>query len=221
MVTKIILPKLGQTMEEGAIVEWFKNEGEPVQRGEVLFSVESDKATLEVESTGRGFLRKILVPAGRPVPVLTVVALLTREADEPLDDSGVTEAAAEARPARAEPERESSAPSPPARAGRLFSSPRARKLAREKGIEVSQVTGSGPNGRVLERDVLAYLASSPKATPLAVKTAAEHGVDLKQVTGTGVSGRIMQRDVAPPAAPPTQVALPGDTHPPATIPLSG
>ena len=81
MITEIILPKLGQTMVEGAIVEWFKNEGDPVKRGEALFSVESDKATLEVESTSRGFLRKILIPADQPVPVLTVVGLMTRRAN--------------------------------------------------------------------------------------------------------------------------------------------
>jgi pyruvate dehydrogenase E2 component (dihydrolipoamide acetyltransferase) len=84
MVTEVILPKLGQTMEEGTIVEWLKREGEPVQRGEVLFMVETDKATLEVEATARGFLRKILVPVGETVPVLTVVALITKTLDEDL-----------------------------------------------------------------------------------------------------------------------------------------
>ena len=82
MVHEVILPKLGQTMEEGTIVEWLKQEGDPVQRGEVLFMVETDKATLEVEATARGFLRKILVPTGQTVSVLTVVALITRTADE-------------------------------------------------------------------------------------------------------------------------------------------
>ncbi|MGB5846141.1 MAG: biotin/lipoyl-containing protein, partial [Anaerolineales bacterium] len=72
MITEIILPKLGQTMEEGAIIEWFKKEGDSVKRGDVLFSVESDKAVLEVEATARGFLRKILVQKEQVVPVLTV-----------------------------------------------------------------------------------------------------------------------------------------------------
>ena len=86
MATEVILPKLGQTMEEGAIVEWFKKEGDPVKRGEVLFTVESDKAVLEVEATARGFLRKILVPEGKTVPVLTPVALITRKADEDIPE---------------------------------------------------------------------------------------------------------------------------------------
>ena len=82
MATEVILPKLGQTMEEGTIVEWLKQEGDEVRRGEILFTVESDKATLEAESPGRGILRKILVPGGETVPVLTVVGVITRTADE-------------------------------------------------------------------------------------------------------------------------------------------
>jgi len=82
MATEVILPKLGQTMEEGTIVEWLKQEGDAVRRGDVLFTVESDKATLESESPARGFLRKILVPAGVSVPVLTPVAIITRDKDE-------------------------------------------------------------------------------------------------------------------------------------------
>ena len=86
MITQVILPKLGQTMEEGAIVEWVKEEGDPVARGDVLFTVESDKAVLEVEATARGYLRRILVPAGQTIPVLTPVAIITRAADEDISD---------------------------------------------------------------------------------------------------------------------------------------
>jgi pyruvate dehydrogenase E2 component (dihydrolipoamide acetyltransferase) len=82
MATEVILPKLGQTMADGTIIEWLKTEGDPVQRGDVLFTTESDKATLEVEAPGKGFLRRVLVPAGQTVPVLTVVGLITRGADE-------------------------------------------------------------------------------------------------------------------------------------------
>jgi len=96
MITEVILPQLGQTMEEGAIVDWVKKEGEPVSRGDVLFTVESDKAVLEVEATARGFLRRILVPEGQPVPVLTVVALITREADEDISSYGLPGVAARA-----------------------------------------------------------------------------------------------------------------------------
>ena len=87
MITEIILPMLGETMNEGALVEWLKQEGEPVQRGEVLFTVESDKATLEVEAPASGFLREIRVPAGQTVPVLAVVGLITTTPDEQISES--------------------------------------------------------------------------------------------------------------------------------------
>jgi len=211
MISEVIMPKLGQTMEEGAIVEWLKNEGDPVKRGEVLFTVESDKAILEVEATARGFLRKILVPAGQPVPVLTAVALITRQADEDISSYGAPAPTAEATAA---PPEEAVAPSPapaaaaPARPeGRIFASPRARKTAREKNIDLSLATGSGPGGRIVEQDVLDYAASRPRATPVAHKTAEALGVDLAAVAGTGIGGRITKADVeaaapsVPPAAP--------------------
>ncbi|MGD9047024.1 MAG: dihydrolipoamide acetyltransferase family protein [Anaerolineae bacterium] len=202
MITEVILPKLGQTMEEGAIVEWVKKEGDPVKRGDLLFTVESDKAVLEVESTARGFLRRILVPEGQVVPVLTTVALITRQADQDISSYGAptapAEAAApattEARPAVSTAAADIAPPSPAA--GRIFASPRARKTAREKGVDLALVSGTGPKGRIVEQDVLDYLASQPKATPMAQKTAETLGVDLATVTGTGVSGRIMQADVA-------------------------
>ena len=227
MITEVILPKLGQTMEDGVIVEWVKKEGDPIQRGEVLFTVESDKAVLEVEATARGFLRKILVPEGERVPVLTPVALITREADEDISAYGAPEATA--APAAAEP-----APEPAAAAraeagpvaerptGRIFASPRARKTAREQGVDLAAVEGTGPKGRIVEQDVLEYLAVQPepvappmaeplpRATPMALKTADALGVDLATVSGTGISGRIMKADVslaARPAAPPVPEEL--------------
>ena len=218
MVTEVILPKLGQTMEEGTIVEWLKQEGEPVQRGEVLFMVETDKATLEVEATARGFLRKILVPTGQTVSVLTVVALVTKTPDEDIsaykprfEVPGFRFQVAEAaqpttfKPETVKPET------------RIFASPRARRLAREKGVDLALVTGTGPNGRIVERDVLAYLDSQPKATPTAVKTAATLGVDLAAVSGTGVSGRVMKADVTAAAQP----VLPAEKSAVESVPLTG
>jgi len=234
MVTEVILPKLGQTMEEGTIVEWLKQEGDPIQRGEVLFMVETDKATLEVEATARGFLRKILVPVGETVSVLTVVALITRKADEDIaayepqfrvsgSEFQVDEAAQpEAfKPKTLKPET------------RIFASPRARRLAREKGVDLALVTGSGPSGRIVERDVLAYLeqrprpepcpelrrraVEGPKATPTAVKTAATLGVDLVAVSGTGVSSRVMKADVTATAQP----VLPAEELAVESAPLTG
>jgi pyruvate dehydrogenase E2 component (dihydrolipoamide acetyltransferase) len=218
MITEVILPKLGQTMEEGAIVEWVRKEGDPIKRGDLLFTVESDKAVLEVEATARGFLRRILIPAGQVVPVLTTVALITRQAEQDISSYGVptapagtsVPATAEAGPTVSTPAT-TDGPQPERAVGRIFASPRARKTAREKGVDLSLVNGTGPKGRIVEQDVLDYLASQPKATPMAQKTAAALGVDLATVSGTGISGRIMQADVA--AAPPLPAAA--ATAPPA------
>jgi pyruvate dehydrogenase E2 component (dihydrolipoamide acetyltransferase) len=208
MISEVILPKLGQTMDEGAIVEWVKKEGDPVKRGDLLFTVESDKAVLEVEATTRGFLRMILVSEGETVPVLTVVGLITRTADEDLSSYGAPPVA-EARPAAEEFAVEPAAPvapvaepGPAGPAGRIFASPRARKTAREKGVDLTLVTGTGPNGRIVEQDVFDYLASRPKATPVAIKTAEALGVDLTKVRGTGPAGRITKVDVEAAARPP-------------------
>lgn len=210
MAYEVILPKLGQTVEEGRIVEWLKKEGDRVQRGDVLFTVETDKAVLDVEATRRGYLRKILVPAGETRPVLTVVALMTRTPDEPLEEdtmpsmSSETMTEAAEAPERVEPS-ETSPPStesaaPGAARERIFASPRARKLAREHGVALEEITGTGPNGRIVERDVQAYLDSMPKVTPVARQLAEHLGVDLRQVTGTGPQGRITKADVEAAAA---------------------
>jgi pyruvate dehydrogenase E2 component (dihydrolipoyllysine-residue acetyltransferase) len=230
MVTEVIMPKLGQTMEEGTIVEWIKKEGDPVNRGDTLFTVESDKAVLEVESSAKGFLRKILVPVGEKVPVLTVIALITRTADEAIEGEpalptyAVSPALDVSKPT---PEPTTLAPAPlhPA-TGRLFASPRARKTAREKGVDLAQVTGSGPGGRIVERDVLRLhdvLAARTKATPLAAKAAEALGVDLAAVGGTGVSGRIMKADVEAAVPPPVAEAIPTawPIPAPAAAPMAG
>jgi pyruvate dehydrogenase E2 component (dihydrolipoamide acetyltransferase) len=224
MITEVILPKLGETMEEGTIVEWLKKEGDAVGQGDILFSVESDKAVLEVESSAKGFLRKILVPEGVRVPVLTAVALITRTADEALGEVPGAETPAP----RAEslgPVSEAAAPLP--ETGRLFASPRARRAAREKGVDLAQVTGSGPGGRIVEQDVLGFLASQPpepsaarvaKATPLAAKAAQALGVDLATVSGSGIRGRIMKADVEAASRPhPAEAQAPAA---PAVLPVA-
>lgn len=181
MVTEVILPVLGETMSEGTIVEWVKQEGEPVERGAVLFMVETDKATLEVEAPAKGFLRQILVPVGETVPVLTVVALITRTADEDISAYEFRVPGFEFQVAEAmKPET------------RIFASPRARRLAREKGVDLALVTGTAPNGRIVERDVVAYLEALPKAIP-SVPAPARAVEAVGEVPMTGVRAVIAQR----------------------------
>ena len=163
----MILPKLGLTMDEGRIVAWHKREGEAVARGDVLFEVETDKATMEVESATAGILRKILYDADATAPVATVIALITDTADEPLPADAVTLGAAAPKPSlRADPQPRSaggppgawgpSEPQPlaPSSDGdRVRSSPAARKRAQELGVAIAAISGTGPGGRVTLEDV--------------------------------------------------------------------
>lgn len=231
MATRVILPKLGQTMEEGTIVEWLKREGEPVDRGEVLFQVESDKAVLEVESRAKGVLRRILVGKGAKTPVLTVVGIiaapdedisgLLSEAGESSAQPEPTQAGAEtlvptagkvaASPAAAEPLK-----GEPGYA-RVLASPRARKLAREKAVDLWLITGTGPGGRITEKDVLAFLERQPAATPLARKMAREMELPLERVPteGARITAAVV-RAAAEAQAPP--ITIPGEGE---VVPMSG
>jgi len=216
MATKFLLPMLGQTMEEGTILKWFKNEGDQVAKGEALLEVMTDKVNMEVESPETGVLRKILVAVDEVVPILAPIAIIGT-ADEPIEDlldggNGAVETA--------QPIMETAQPVSAAAAAivtetavlpgeKVLISPRARKLARENGIAIDQLAGigSGPLGRVIEKDVEAYIADSSKsATPLAARVAADKGVDLKDITGTGVRGKITRDDVLQAAAPATAPA---------------
>ncbi len=237
MAKLVILPKLGQTMEEGVIVEWFKQEGDAVKRGEALFAVESDKATLESEAPARGYLRKILVPAGVSTPVLTPVAVIARTLDEDISaslapvDGGEGQVESDVQEGQTARSAAGDVQVAAAPAGRVFASPRARMRAKELGVDLGAVSGSGPNGRVVEKDVLAYLERQPKATPVAIKMARELGVDLGSVTGTGVGGKVLGEDVqvaaqkaaliaAPPVLKPATISTPRPLSP-AQLPAAG
>jgi pyruvate dehydrogenase E2 component (dihydrolipoamide acetyltransferase) len=234
MANTIILPKLGQTMEEGIIVEWLKKEGDPVNRGDILFQVESDKAVLEVESRYKGVLLKILVGPNIKVPVLAPVGII----GEPGEDiSGLAggqagasaESAADAGAGQPTPQAET-AGEPGAQEAtvsgeRIFSSPRARRLAREENVSLALLAGTGPDGRIVERDVQAYLAQRPVATPLAERVARELGVSLPQPAAG--EGRVTAQQVQIPSlavapAPAVQpVAAPTPVAPTALTGLRG
>jgi pyruvate dehydrogenase E2 component (dihydrolipoamide acetyltransferase) len=200
MATEVILPMLGETMNEGTIVAWSKQEGDAVKPGDVLYTVESDKATLEVEATTAGFLRRILAPAGSTVPVLSVVAYITATLDEVVSAPAAPVAAAPhaagAAPQASEARGQANALASPAvlPSRRLVASPRARRAARERGIDLARVTGSGPTGRIVERD-LDTLAPASRLTPLAARMAADLKTDLSGIVGTGPGGRITTSDL--------------------------
>jgi pyruvate dehydrogenase E2 component (dihydrolipoamide acetyltransferase) len=138
MVTKIVMPRLSLTMKEGTVGKWYKKEGDSVEKGEPIVEVVSEKAAYDLEAPASGVLRKILVQEGVDVSVNTVIAVMTTP-DEAFSE---TEALAEA-PQAAEVEGEK----------RVLASPAAKRLARERGIDLSTVKGSGPEGRIAEEDV--------------------------------------------------------------------
>jgi pyruvate dehydrogenase E2 component (dihydrolipoamide acetyltransferase) len=199
MVTEVVIPMLGVTVEKGKIIEWLKDEGDSVVRGESIFIVEADKVTTEVESPATGVLAKILIPVGEEVPVLTVVGLITEPgekipADYPLKPTSVAAVEAAARPASAVAE--TAPPTAPALGGPIPIMPAARKLAGEKGLNIETLTPTGPDGVILLRDVeAASAAPAAKISSLAQRLAAKEGVSLEGIEGSGVRGRIMRKDV--------------------------
>ena len=199
MAKLVVMPKLGLTMTEGAVSRWLKAEGEAVREGEPLFEVETDKLTNTIEATASGTLLKILAKEGETLPCLAGVAVIG-EAGE--DISPLLPGAPEAGPApgpEAAAPKPAPAPKPPA--GRVVASPAAKKLARELGVELAEVPGTGPGGRITEEDVKKFKAApppppaepGPKASPLAAKAAAELGLELKDVPHKG--GRILAADI--------------------------
>jgi pyruvate dehydrogenase E2 component (dihydrolipoamide acetyltransferase) len=205
---------LGQTVEEVTLIKWLVEDGAQVKQGQEILEVETDKAVFPVEAIANGYLHIGPYKEGDVVPVLEVVAIIGK-AEDKFEVKG--EAAPKAEQAPAEPP--STAPATQAQAtlkeaeeeGRVFASPRARKTAAEKGVNLARVTPTGGGGvRVAERDVLSYLHSRPKATPVAQKMASEAGLDLGELAGTGPGGKITKEDVesalkapvGPPPEPP-------------------
>lgn len=165
-VTRVILPKLGLTMDEGRIVAWRKREGDRVTQGEILFEVETDKATMEVEAPAGGVLRRILVNADATAPVASLIAFISDTPDEALPDA--TADAWRATPPPTPPEAAVTHPPEPAASAsaepeRVRSSPAARKRAQELGVEIGLVRGSGPDGRVTLEDVEAASSGAAPA----------------------------------------------------------
>jgi pyruvate dehydrogenase E2 component (dihydrolipoamide acetyltransferase) len=212
MANDVVMPRLGWTMEAGAVVEWLKRDGETVSAGEPIFTVEADKGITEVEALDDGILRIPRdSPIGVEVPVGTTLAYIAAAGDAIPEFEAVFAQAANS------PEFATSAMSrsTPARTsitsenGRPRISPRARRRARELDVEWSQLVGSGVTGRIIEKDVLAAsaLPAAPRfrATPAVRQMADAQGVGLEAVAPTGPSGRITRADIRLAARRPTPV----------------
>jgi len=190
MPINITMPALSPTMEEGNLSKWLVKEGDTVKSGDVIAEIETDKATMEVEAVDEGTVARIVVPAGSEgVKVNTLIAVLAADGEDVAAAAAATGGAAKAETPKAEAPKEAekpaaaAAPAPaasaPAQAAAssprfgngLFSSPLARRIAREAGIDISAVSGSGPHGRVVKSDVEKALASGG-AKPAAAAPAA-------------------------------------------------
>lgn len=165
MIQNIILPKQGLQMTEGFITRWLLKEGDAVKEGEPLFEMETDKLVITIDATCSGKLLKILYPEGSTVPITTVIAYVGEEGDavpESAPAPSAPEPAAAAVPvpeavteASPQPQKETMSAAP-AQGGRLFATPRARTTAAAKGYDLEDITPSGPDGLIIERDVLSY-----------------------------------------------------------------
>ncbi|MDX5592778.1 pyruvate dehydrogenase complex dihydrolipoamide acetyltransferase [Pseudovibrio sp. SPO723] len=191
MSIKILMPALSPTMEEGNLAKWLVKEGDSVSAGDVIAEIETDKATMEVESIDEGVVGKILVPEGAEgVKVNELIAVLLEEGEDASAVDAATDAPAAAPAAPEAPAAEAAAPAAPAAPAptpaaapakpegeRVFSSPLARRLAKQNGLDISKIAGSGPRGRVVKRDIEAALASgtgkaeAPAAADAAPKAA--------------------------------------------------
>ncbi|NDW51982.1 pyruvate dehydrogenase complex dihydrolipoamide acetyltransferase [Aliiroseovarius sp. PrR006] len=181
MATEILMPALSPTMEEGTLAKWLVKEGDEVASGDLLAEIETDKATMEFEAVDEGIIGKILVAEGtEAVKVNTAIAVLLEEGESADDIAASAPAApaaaeAEAAPAAAEaaaPTAAPAAPAPQAADGtRIFASPLARRIAADKGLDLTQITGSGPKGRIVKADV-ENATAAPNAAPAAAAPAA-------------------------------------------------
>ncbi|PPB81313.1 pyruvate dehydrogenase E2 component (dihydrolipoamide acetyltransferase) [Albidovulum inexpectatum] len=182
MATEILMPALSPTMEEGTLAKWLVKEGDTVSSGDIIAEIETDKATMEFEAVDEGVIGKILVPEGTSgVKVNTPIAILVEEG-ESIDDIDISKPATTPEPA-SEPAQapagastqpaktDSPAPAAPVADGqRIFASPLARRIAREKGIDLTTIKGSGPHGRIVKADVEAA-AGKPAAAPASTQAA--------------------------------------------------
>jgi len=186
MPTEIIMPQLDQTMTEGKVGKWLVKEGESVSKGTPIVEIETDKVVNELEAPADGVLEKIMASEGIKVPVKGVIAIIASQGEKIQQN-------------RNRVFRKNSVSATTTE--RIKVSPAARKIAQQHSIDLSQLRGSGPGGRIVIEDVQRYIDSPKltperiKASPLAKRLAVEHGIDLATIAGTGPGGRIVRDDV--------------------------
>jgi pyruvate dehydrogenase E2 component (dihydrolipoamide acetyltransferase) len=226
------MPKLGMAMKEGQVVKWLKQPGDPVNLEEAIVTVMSKKITFEVKASAAGILH-VLAAAKQNRPVGAVIGWILQPGEavpsaaeaEVIEEVAVVEAVG--APAAA-PAATPAPAAPPAGNGFVVASPAARRLAKEKSINLAEVAGTGPGGRVTEADIERHLAeqaarkaAEPLATSSAKWLARERGVELAQVSGSGPGGRITEQDVEKFLSRRAAPAAPAPVVPAGAIPFSG
>jgi len=178
MPTEILMPALSPTMEEGTLAKWHVKEGDTVSSGDIMAEIETDKATMEFEAVDEGVIGKILVAEGTEgVKVNDVIAVLLEDGESADDIGSAPAAKAEATPAAAPakeaPAAAAPAPAAPAKAdgARVFATPLARRIAADKGLDLTTISGSGPHGRIVKADVENATAAPKAAAPAAMADA--------------------------------------------------
>lgn len=232
MATEVLMPRQGQSVESCIIIEWKVNEGDTVSEGQALCEVETDKATFEVEATASGTVLGIFYPADADVEVLKVIAAIGEPGEDISALRPADEGASQNEPVAEESQNtgqestpvEEEAPSAIQTSdvkvqgsGAAGASPRAKNLAAEKGVDVSNVLGTGPSGRVIERDVAA--AQPGAVSPAARDKAAQEGLVVPSA-GSGIGGRVLAADLVAAGAgsPIVSADFPGNTT---EIPVKG
>ena len=166
MTKNIIMPKYGLQQDNGTVVEWRVKEGDHIDKGDILLDLETDKALFEYESPESGYVRKLVAQNGEEVPVLSVIAIITDEADEAIEDTAPASTGTpteETRQIADDPEPEPALEAP---AQRIKRSPAARRRARELNIDLANIAGTGPGGRIVLADVELAASAAPSSTTL-------------------------------------------------------
>lgn len=208
MAEKIIMPKQGLQMTEGTITKWLVKEGDKVEIGQPLFEMETDKNTIQIDSTAAGEVLKLVAKEDETVPITETIAIVGKKGEDFADllpkkeEKKPEPAPAPAVPTAPAVKAAPAAPAAPAaddvtpialEGSRIFVTPRAKMTAERKNLDYKTVKGTGPSGLIIERDVLA--AAAVKASPVAKAIAARKGVSVTTVTGTGENGKIVKHDI--------------------------
>lgn len=182
------MPKLGMTMKEGKISKWYKGEADPIKKGENLFEIETEKITNQIESPETGLLFQIVVPKGTTVPVGTILAVISQDGEQPERIEGIQAGTAQ----------DDKAETGSVGKKRILSTPSARRLAKELGVDIALVPGTGAGGKVKEADVQKFHEEgppAPKITLLAAEIVRKENLDISTIVGTGENGKITKEDV--------------------------